>query len=594
MENDLANITKYEDWFRAAEDATVDARAEGERARDYTHGIQLTQAEKTALQKRGQPPVVINRIRRKIEWLRGLEIKQRTDPKAFPRTPQHTQDAESVTDAIRYVCDEQDWDRIRSDVYDEILVEGFGGCEVVHETNENGSVDVIINQYPWDRLFYDPYSRRADFSDARYKGSVVWMDADNLKSEYPDVEEAVSAAFTDAQSDTYDDRPADIWFDAKRKRVRVVLMWHLEKGVWRWCKFIRGKVLGQGESIYKDEKGRSLCPLIMQSLHVGRDNTRHGVVRDMFDPQDEINKRRSKALHSINSRQTMALKGALDSAANVKRELAKPDGHIEINPEMMEEAARVGMRPFEILPNGDQTQGQIALLQEAKQEIDLLGANSALAGETGESSSGRAVLARQQGGMIEITATQDRLHHFTREVYRHIWLRIKQFWREERWVRVTDDEGTARFVGINRPITLQEKLGQMPPEMVQAAAMQMGLVPNDPRLSMPVEIANNTSELDVDIILEEVPDRVTLEGEVFEALMKYGPTLPPAVLIEADPTLPAKKKEKLLEMLQQPPAPTPAEQLELAQGEADLYETHAKTQKLQAEAQAVFPLAGLA
>ena len=49
-----------------------------------------------------------NRIRRKIEWLKGLEVKQRTDPKAFPRTPKHVDGAESATDAIRYVCDDQE------------------------------------------------------------------------------------------------------------------------------------------------------------------------------------------------------------------------------------------------------------------------------------------------------------------------------------------------------------------------------------------------------------------------------------------------------------------------------------------------------
>jgi hypothetical protein len=47
-------------------------------------------------------------------------------------------------------------------------------------------------------------------------------------------------------------------------------------------------------------------------------------------------------------------------------------------------------------------------------------------------------------------------------------------------------------------------------------------------------------------------------------------------------------------MLAQPPAPSPAEQLELAGKEADMAETQAKTQKLQAEAAAVFPLAGYA
>lgn len=592
MENSVKTDTaRLEQWFQASEDATIDARAESERARDYVDGKQLTAEEISELKRRGQPPVVINRVRRKIEWLKGLEIKQRTDPKAFPRTPQHTRDAESITDAVRFVCDGEDWDGKRSEVYDNFLVEGFGGCEVVHEVDKRGEVQIRINTYPWDRLFYDPHSRRSDFSDARYKGAVLWMDQDDFERDYPGEWEGISAQYG-VNYDTYDDRPRDIWFDQKRKRVRVILMWYREDETWKWCKFIKGAKLGGGESPYVDEDGESECPLIMVSAYIDRENQRYGLIRDMFDPQDEINKRRSKALHSINSRQTYGIKGAVDSVAEMKRELAKPDGHVEINAEAFEDAARIGQRPFEVIQTNDQMAGQFQLLQEAKNEIDLLGANSALEGEVGESTSGRAVLARQQGGMIEIAALNDKLHHFTREVYRQIWMRIKQYWREEKWVRVTDDESNARFVGLNRPITLQEQLGQMDPRQAQMIAVNIGLRPGDPRLQMPVGIENDVSQIDVDILLEEVPDRVTLEGEVFEALLKYGPQIPPAVLIEADPTLPSKKKEKLLELMQKPPNPSPAEQLDLASKEASLFETQAKTQKLQAEAAATYPLAG--
>jgi hypothetical protein len=589
------NVSTLEQWFTEYEDATLTARTEGERARDYYDGNQLTREEIATLAKRGQPPVRYNRIRRKIEWLKGLEVKQRTDPKAFPRTPKHVEGAESVTDAIRYVCDDQDWDEIRSDCYDNFLIEGFMGAEIIHEQNAKGEVDVKINHYPWDRLFYDPHSRKSDFSDARFKGVVLWMDEADFVQQFPNKAD-IAGIYTEAtNSETHDDKPSR-WADPKRKRIRVLLMWYRKGSDWHWSRFVRGEELDGGESPYKDSDGASICPLIMQSAFVGRDNERYGIVRDMFDPQDELNKRRSKSLHGINSRQTIGIKGAVDSVSSMKRELAKFDGHVELNSEAFEDAARVGMKPFDILPTNDQIAQQMQMAEDAKNEIDLLGANSALAGETGESASGRAVLARQQGGMIEIASLSDKLHRFTRETYRQIWLRIRQFWTEERWVRVTDEENNARFVGLNRPITVEEKLSQMDPQEAQMTAQQLGLFPGDPRLQTVVGIDNAVEELDVDILIEEVPDRVTLEGEIFEALMKYGPTLPPAVLIEADPVLPSKKKEKLLEMLQQvQQQPNPAQDLQNADVEAGIGVKQAQTMKLQAEAQmAGMPLARLA
>ena len=561
-------LALYETWFEAAQQANRDAAEEANRARDYVDGRQLTDKEVAELRKRGQPDIVINRIRRKVEFLKGLEIRTRTDPKAFPRSPEHEQGAEAATDSIRFVCENQDWDQKRTAVYDNMLTEGYGGVEVIHQQMKDGQTEVVINQYPWDMLFYDPHSRRKDFSDARYKGVAIWMDLDELPDEAQKAVEAMQTEF--AKYAQHEDKPSiQEWFDGGRKRVRIVLMWAKQDGQWRYFYFVKGHKIADGESPYVDEDDESSCPLIMQSGYVGRQNDRYGVVRDMFGPQDEVNKRRSKALHQVTTRQVIMTKGAADPAT-IRREVAKPDGVIEINGGAEDR--------FEINSNADLSTGQFALLQEAKAEMDLQGANAALAGETGESTSGRAVLARQQGGMTEIAAFQDGLHSFTREVYRHIWMRIRQFWTEERWIRVTDDERNVRFVGLNQPVTLMDQLSQLPEEQLIPAVREMGLGPNDPRLAQVVGIQNRVEELDVDILIEEVPDRVTLQGEMFEALLKYAQagTIPPQVLIEADPSLPTKKKEQLLEGLRQQQPPDP-------KAMADVEETMASAQKKQAE-----------
>jgi hypothetical protein len=582
------DVSDLVSWFEEAEDVTYSARQESERARDYVDGLQWTEAEQQELKKRGQAPIVINRIRRKVQWLRGLEIKQRTDPKAFPRTPDHEQAAEASTDALRFVADNTNFDRHKSSVWENMLIEGHGGVEIVHRQKRNGEVEIVVKHYPWDRLFYDPYSRRKDFSDARYLGAVVWMDKAELLEEYPGKKALIEQMQTDAQAsgtETYDDRPRKgLWYDAKRNRIRVVLMWHKSKGVWKWCKFVQKDKLEEGESPYVDEDGESVCPLIMQSLYVGRDNDRYGVVRDMFGPQDEVNKRRSKALHLLSMRQ-VRVDPAVQDRHKISRELAKPDGIVE-----------AGADEFEILPTGDMASGQVALLQEAKAEIDMMGANSALEGETGESSSGRAVLARQQGGMIEIAPELDELRDFTQRCFEAMWDRIKQFWTEEKWIRVTDDERNVRFASLNRPVTFGEMLSQQPPEIVQQVAVQMQLAPNDPRLGEVVSVENDVTEMMVDIIIEESPDRITLAGETFEALMKYGPIIPPDVLIEADPTMPSSKKERLLQMMQerqQQAAQQPPPELAMKQAEMQLKGAELQQKAQQAQGQLMMDQAEL-
>ena len=455
MESSISSdpALRFVEMFEASEQATDEARQNSELARDYYDNKQYTEEEVAELKKRGQPVIVDNVIAGKVNWLIGQEMATRTDPKGFPRTPQHEKGAEAVTDAIRFVCDNNDWDEKRSEVWKNLLVEGFGGVNVGHVYKRRGP-EITIKHIPWDRLFYDPHSRKPDFSDARYKGEVIWSDADELQKKHPKLKDQIDGALnrTHTLGETYEDRPThQIWGDKERNRVRVVLMHYLEDGVWKWVKFSYGLVLDRGESQYVDEDGESLCPLIMESAYVDRENNRYGEVHKLISQQDEINKRRSKLLHMANSRQTMGEKGAIDSVKALKRELARPDGHVEYNPGVD------GKRPFEIIPNADIAASQFALLQEAKESIRGMGATEALQGSA-DGDSGRAVLAKQQGAMRAITPLTDRLHRFTLRVYEAIWMRVRQLWTEEKWIRVTDDEHNIKFVGLNRPVTLAEEL----------------------------------------------------------------------------------------------------------------------------------------
>ena len=388
--------------FLDAEDASTDSRKLSERDRDYLDGNQLSSEEIAELEKRGQPAVVMNRIRSKVNWMRGLEMQRRTDPKGFARTPKDQQGADAMTDAMRFVVDNVKFDGTRSLVWENMLVEGFGGAEVIHKV-KRGRAEIEINHYPWDRLFYDPHSRKADFSDARYVGAVIWADIEELKVEFPKagqkLDEMVAISAAEAStSETFDDKPTQSPFLSRdRKRARLILIWYRNDGIWHWARFTGSDVLNEGESPYRDEDGESVRPFVMQSLYVNRDLSRHGIIRDFISPQDEINKRRSKALWQSTMRQTQGHTGAIQSITKMKSEMAKADGHVEFRPD----------GGFQVIPAGDQIAAHLALLQEAKGEIDGMSSNAVLEGEAGDSTSGRAVLARQQGGLIEVAPPFD-------------------------------------------------------------------------------------------------------------------------------------------------------------------------------------------
>jgi len=586
-------------WFEDAEEASESARKKSERDRDYYDGNQLTAAEMKVLAERGQPDVIVNRIQSKINYLVGFEATNRTDPKGFPRTPQDEGAAEACTDALRYTEDKAELKPKFSNVWEQMLVEGYGGVELIVEEKFDTATgqpkrEIAAVEWDWDRLFYDPHSRKSDFSDARYLGGVVWMDAEDAKQMWPGEEqsESIEKTILDGQlSTTYDDRPEwSKWTTGKgRKRVRIVQIYHREGREWILCKFTKGGKLESMPVPFKDQDGDSWCPLILQSAFVDRKNNRYGIVRSMVSVQDEINKRRSKALHRLSQRQVKAERGAVDDVDAAKKELSKPDGWVEVNPGF----------EFELLAQGDQLSAELTMLQEAKNEIELMGPNASLQGKGADAASGRAILANQSGGQTEISVLVDRHRNLKKRVYQRMWDLIRQFKDDQWWIRVTDNEENVKFVGFNRPVTMREELMKraetagVPPDQFAQQIMELEADPNAAQqLEQVIRTENNPSEMYMDITVEEIPDTANIAMEQFDALIKLAPAVvfPPTVYIKASGL---RNKRELLEEIQgggQKQDPAAAELkmrgavAEVAKIEAEIEEIKARALKTRVEA----------
>jgi hypothetical protein len=363
--------------------------------------------------------------------------------------------------------------------------------------------------------------------------------------------------------------------------VRIVTMYYKKSEVWYRCEFtLAGHLTDPAESPWIDEGGKPECGLILQSAYVDRDNDRYGIVRNMISPQDEINKRRSKSLHLLTMRQVRVSPSVGMDVNTIRKEVAAPDGVF------MAEAGEV-----EILANADLVSGHFQLMQEAKAEIDLMGPNATMQGKASQDSSGKAILALQQGGMTEMAPLLDNLRHFTIRAYRQVWNRIRQFWTEERWVRVTDDDKGVKFVGLNvtQAHLAMGKLGDAVKsgKLDEATARQYEQqIANDPQMQAG---ANVVSELDVDIDIAEVNETPTLQAEQFDMLtkmMQAGLPVPPELVIEASSL---RNKDKLLKMLEDAKSaqaqPDPMQELQVRGATAEVAKTEAEAVLTDAKAQ---------
>ena len=573
-----------------ASDLTETARLASERARDYYDGHQWTTSEIKALQARKQPVITINRIQRKVDAMLGIEQRGRTDPRAMPRTPADEQAADVATKALVFVEDTTRFDQKRTNAFENMIIEGYGGAEIIVE-QRNGRPEIVVSRLRWEEIFFDPHSREKDFSDASFMGVQKWMNLDAALEQFGELwvsrqpegtnpedamqalEEMLLAAMPAGVGVTYEDRPRDEtqfqWVDKRQRRVRLAQMYYRRMGVWYFAIVTGGGTIVNEPSAYLDEDGKPSCPMVLMTAYIDRENRRYGLVRTLMDIQDEINKRRSKVLHQLNSRQTWSVKGAVDVAA-VKREKASPDGHIEVSPEYLDMMG--GRLPFGDMAITDQVAGQFSLLQESKSEIDMLGPNASLLGQLTGAQSGRAIMAQQQAGFAELAPIYDSLRDWTLRCYRQMWMRIRQFWTDERYIRVTDEMQAPQFIAVNRVIGMQEAMDPQSGQVIMQPVME-----------------NELARLDVDLIIEDAPDMVSLRQEQFEQLTQMaqaGIPIPPEMVVEASSL---RDKRNVLQVMKEAQAQAAQAaqaqmQMEAGKAQADVQAKQAKAQRDAAEA----------
>ena len=549
------SLTKLQRQLDSYDSSKSSEIKEAKEATNYYHGNQWTAEELANLAKRKQPPVTYNRVVRKINGAVGLIEKMRRDPKAYPVTPKHEEGAEIATAVLRYTLEASNWRALSVAATLDCATNGLSGVEVNLIQGDHGDPDVELSLTTFEDFFYDPRSKKPDFSDSRFMGTAKWLGIDEAKELFPDkVEELENAK--DSGTLSQKDAGARKWIDIDEGKIYLVDHWYIENGDWFYCLYCADLELMRGKSYLVNDRGKTICRYVMFSCNIDQDYDRYGFVRSLKSAQDEINYRRSKGLHTLHSRRIIAEHGAVQDPDEARLEASRPDAFLLVNS---------GHRfEFDDASKAQDMRGQFEYLQEAKQEIENYGPNPALIGTGIENKSGRAIALMQEAGISELGPFILQHKDWKIRIYRAIWAAVKQNWTAERWIRVTDDEDLAQFIQVNG--------FEMTP-------------------TGPVAI-NQLGSIDVDIVLDEGIDVITTQQETFETMTKLMPQLvnlsPPMqqLFVEMSP-LPLSMKKKYTQLIEQTSQPDPVEeqakQVELAGKTADVKKTEADTAKTMAE-----------
>jgi len=218
----------------------------------------------------------------------------------------------------------------------------------------------------------------------------------------------------------------------------------------------------------------------------------YGLIRERRDPQDEINKRRSKVLHILNSRQVYADQDAVEDWDEAREQLSLPDGIVKL---------KEGKR-FEVNTDINIADAQVLLMQEAKEEINF-GIPLELMGQQTNAQSGKAIGLRQSQGNTILAPIFDNYRRSRELVGQILWSCIQQFYTKPRVIRVIDRDAPEgfQFITINEQVTLGDKS----------------------------YIRNDISKAKVDIEIDEQAFHATIREAILEQMMELAVKLPPEI-----------------------------------------------------------------
>lgn len=533
-------LRQFEEWYEVERIRQAPNRYQQAIDDDFYDGLQWSDEDAQELALRGQAPLVYNKIQPAVKWLTGTEKRTRIDWKILPRKNAGVNEAENKTKYMKYLQDVNKSAYARSRGFEDEVKTGVGWLECgirgdptmepIYDRNES-----------WRNIIYDSQSIEYDLSDARYLFRQKWTDEDIALLLFPKRATQIRAAsvysdFADAQDNeewylgqilqeraadgsvlnrrTYVDTSSSLF--NRRARVKLIEVWYrrptnvsyihgpntphhnavfdpdhpehakaltngaislYERLAMRmWCAvFIRGTLLQNMISPY-DHHDFPFTPL--WGNRRGRDRAPYGLIRVARDPQEDFNKRMSKALHSLSSRRVIMDFDATMDVDDVREEAARPDSVF-----MIKKGSKFELETD--LEIGEHHLKYANLDEKAIQDVG--GVTDELMGHKTNAVSGKAIEARQDQGS---TVTTDYFDNYRLGYQLHgqkILSLMKQYVTEEKEIRVLGSKRPEDFVTINK---------QMPDGT----------------------ILNDITQTEADFIVSETDYRATQRQAMFESM----------------------------------------------------------------------------
>lgn len=499
----LTLFSKLQEWYDQEFDRQLANRFQMALDCDYYDGLQWSDEDAEVLMNRGQAPLVFNEVKPTIDWIIGTERRTRIDFKVLGREKADNDSAQAKTQLLKYLADTNKSVFNRSHAFSDAVKAGVGWIELGLRGDPTEEL-LYQRSEKWRNILYDSNDKSLDLSESRYLFRWKYLDEDIALAYFKGREEIIKRSVSDGLSLTNEDdeelwylgarvtepgkdysgsssgrfqpidRAALAW--SRRPRVKLIECWY-RNPVMR-PKFGDGPCCGEYfdqanvDHVAAAEQGASLFDKLEMEIRVAiftsaglvfegkspyrhgripfvpiwcyrreRDNAPYGVIRQVRDPQDDLNKRQSKALWILSTNQVEMEEGAHDDIEELRAEASRPDAVI----------VRNKGRELKINRDTNLAEEHLMLMDRDAQHIrNVAGVTPENMGRETNANSGKAIIARQEQGGVVTAEVFDNLRYAVQIEGEITLAMIEQYYSMPKVVRVLGERGAAKYHEINK------------------------------------------------------------------------------------------------------------------------------------------------
>lgn len=534
-------------WYAYEKVKQSGNRLERIKAHNYKDGDQWDDEDKRVVEERGQKALVLNRIKPACDWLIGTEKRTRVDFAILPRKKEDAVVAETKTKLMKYVSDTSKAGFARSLAFEDAVVSGLGWLDHGIRSDETEE-PLYIDYEDWRNVWYDSHAKQRNMSDGRYLFRAKVVDYDVAVAMFPERADCIRRALNEGDS-YYDDysetgiNPDEddltemgdaMDNESQRDRVRLIsceyrlpskvkvmrggselgtlngaiydakdedMTYLVDNGhasLYDANRMVMWKMIFAGDSVLQNRRRIynhnhfSLVPIWGYRKRL--DNSPYGTVKNLIDPQDDLNKRRSKALFILSSKQSIVQRAAITDHDEFVAERDRPDGHMVVE----------DINGVQLIEERSMAREHVMLMEQDAEYIETTsGVTDEARGIETNATSGVAMRSREQQAHVTTAELFDN-YRFAFQLSGEISLSlIEQFYTDEKTFRITGDAGGTDFKRVNAQ-----------------------------NLSGEIEIENDITATMADFVVEADTYHATVRQAMFESFGEMLTKLPPEISLQ--------------------------------------------------------------